>query len=928
MSDTDGGFWQRKLAGYLHDPPSKALDIAGHWEVARSAFVQAGFSDEEISRYEKAADHTAAAADRLPFPHHAASGMRCHFDGQRNAFRHPLCGERLAFAPFASAELGIEGQHSVQPVVSVDGGGDADWRARHFAHWRLWRKHASENDFRLGYLPADTRIPDHTIWHHMAVVSALAGCVEVADGQTSLRPAFLKFQLGPVQDFIAAARSVRDLWSGSYLLSWLMASGLKVLSAEVGPDAVIFPSLHGQPLFDLHWRDELWKKVTVSDGQGRSVWESLGHDGRDGHRDRLLVPSLPNVFLAVVPAARADELGRLVERAVRDEWERIADAVWNYCDAAVPTDGTNLTADEGAMTREWRKKAFDRQRDRFLQVAWAAEPWPESLDAALSLAASNLPAGMPAHRAAESVRAVTEMATRQMPEDHRDGRYFTDRERKTTLSNVGAAWSVLVQHVGWKLDAVRQTRAFEAWAEDGATKVGTEFNKDALNGREEAVAGGREWRDRCAALGAPWSRLFKDDAWVGASTLIKRVWHLAYLKEPWGLRTGHGDEFPMPNTHGVAAGRPYDDNERDVDELPDDEKHFAVLALDGDEIGKWVSGERMPAFGDVLADYSDGSGNRDQGSAPYFRRPEFGDFLERSRPLSPGFHLQFSETLANFALLCAGRIVAHFHGRLIYAGGDDVLALLPGGRAIECAEALRAAFRGCAPGVAGIGSPAPGFLTFDDLADSDGKPIPLPVPGPRADCSAGIAIAHFKSPLQDVVRAAQEAEKRAKRDVASGGLGRSAVAVSLFKRSGEITEWGAKWDSGGLALLGKLLAMLETRELSTRFPHRVCELLSLYSSGGRFATKDAVSLDEAWELAGREWEFAIQRQSKKGRATSNRATLPPLLATYLDHLVAEPGATPTRIFEALKGLCTTVAFAARTSGRDAETTNQPTGERS
>jgi len=37
----------------------------------------------------------------------------------------------------------------------------------------------------------------------------------------------LKLQIGPVQDFIAQARSTRDLWSGSYLLSWLMAAGAK-----------------------------------------------------------------------------------------------------------------------------------------------------------------------------------------------------------------------------------------------------------------------------------------------------------------------------------------------------------------------------------------------------------------------------------------------------------------------------------------------------------------------------------------------------------------------------------------------------------------------------------------------------------------------------------------------------------------------------
>ena len=36
----------------------------------------------------------------------------------------------------------------------------------------------------------------------------------------------LLFQLGPVQEFIAQARSTRDLWSGSYMLSWLVAHAI------------------------------------------------------------------------------------------------------------------------------------------------------------------------------------------------------------------------------------------------------------------------------------------------------------------------------------------------------------------------------------------------------------------------------------------------------------------------------------------------------------------------------------------------------------------------------------------------------------------------------------------------------------------------------------------------------------------------------
>src|SRR6266568_2041624 len=194
--------WKRKLAAYLHDPPSKALDIATHGERSDAAFRRAGFNDEaEVGEYFRHADHTGAAADRLPFPDSKSSALRCAFDGRRNGFLHPLRGDKLFFhSEFKSAEQGIEGEESVQPVLSAESlAGLANdgqrWRARFFAHWRLWPKHAVEMDYRLALLPADTRIPDHSIWTHMQVVSALDGFV----GDDKVwQPAFLKFQLGSV----------------------------------------------------------------------------------------------------------------------------------------------------------------------------------------------------------------------------------------------------------------------------------------------------------------------------------------------------------------------------------------------------------------------------------------------------------------------------------------------------------------------------------------------------------------------------------------------------------------------------------------------------------------------------------------------------------------------------------------------------------
>ncbi len=136
--------------------------------------------------------------------------------------------------------------------------------------------------------------------------------------------------------------------------------------------------------------------------------------------------------------------------------------------------------------------------------------------------------------------------------------------------------------------------------------------------------------------------------------------------------------------------------------------------------------------------------------------------------MSPSWHLQFSEALANFGLYAARRIVEEVHhGQLIYSGGDDVLTMLPADEAIACARDLRAAFQGRLAHMSLecrrlFREEAPeGFLWL--AQPKSGEPTwPLLVPGPRMTVSVGLAIGHMKEPLQDMIVEAQTAEKRAK----------------------------------------------------------------------------------------------------------------------------------------------------------------------
>ncbi len=960
-SSPNPDFWKRKLAAFLHDPPEKALDIA--WHKQRAEAHQSGHSLDEIE-FAHEADHTAAAADRLPWPTY--QHLACSFDGRLNHFKHPLGQASLKISPFTSADIATNKAWSSRPKISGDPASpDFDDRAQFLAYWRLWRWWASDQrsprDPRLAFLPADTRLPDHTIWAHNSLVSTFQGCVE--DGK--FQPAFLLFNLGPVQEYIAAARRTLDLWSGSYLLSYLIGIGLRHIALNLGPDHVIFPNLCGQPIFDLLLQDSVWGKNSVladsSENEAPKIWDSLGYG--DGYpRKRLLTPSLPNRFLAIVPAGRAADIGREVAAVICKTHEEIASEVWKIASGKLGAR-IDLQCDR-----------FVAQSSRFLDLSWQTLPWDEQPAVTLSRAAllpkpdaGDAPDG---HRS--GLETVLELA-RNMPTEHRDVRNFEcerfpagtrsssgrdisgwkDKSKlrdDAPLDNPGAGWSALYALLNWQLDAVRQTRAWQAW-ETADRTAALANNKDSLNGREEAVLNlatdaisEEDIKSINDSFDIP--HLFKKGEILGASSLIKRLWPTAWLQPKHDFKKG---EFSAPDTRDIANGQPYamsgdDDRPGDRD---NDKAYFAVLAFDGDEMGKWISGTHpnMPKLGEALADYVDGGGRR--GSRIYFEDyPQLRDLLKRPRPLNPSFHLQFSEMLGNFSNLCARRVVEAFDGYLFYSGGDDVLAMLPANRALQCAQALRAAFRGTKDlnDVRGAWKRAgdkadvqlfdvsqEGFIQLHKEAPSmDGEPrnFPAIVPGPAADCSVGIAIAHFKSPLQDVVRAAQLAEKHAKKSAAKGGLGRSAVAVSLFKRSGEILEWGTQWKSGGLPLFNALAAALDAGQLSGKFPHRLCEILEPFitrpsANVGQLARpfQDAEGFS-ASEIIRREFARCLG-QHENNQNVPDHEHLRKRLEKYLVSL-AENECSTSQILEAITGLLTSVAFAHRTSV-DTQTDPAPKG---
>lgn len=862
MSVDNPTYWRRKLSAYLHDSPDKVIRIVDHEDRAKTLAQPEGFQPEETSR--KSADIAASAADRLPWPKDKLGDQvlcRSAFDPTDNSLRHPLGNSSIEFSrPFSSPDSALEISQKTRPLIA-----DEDPRAAFICAWRFWQNWASAADERFACLPADTRIPDHTIWNHLAVTSAFQGCLggslkdwldARSKGQKPNpppdRPAFLLFAIGPVQDFIAAARNTRDLWSGSYLLSYLTGTALARIALDFGPDHVIFPTLANQPILDLLLRREIWDRHRAANGA--ELWRAFGYYDERG-KERLLTPGVSNRFLALLPATMAehprwqtpDPAGRTgasryaahLENEVRETLRRIAKSVADHCTEKAP----------GKVDTD----RFEAQLKKLLEVHWQVLPWPERIEAAAAWSA-HLP-GQDDEHPLDPFRGVGAMLDR-MPVKHRDPWCFRDQQVGTegkagSLAQVSNAWSALFALLSWEFDAVKATRAFSAWS-DGGWQVDRRQNKDSLNGKEEVCLEvpdeEREAKALSRSLACGNENVLKPRDSLGASTLLKRLWHLTWLSKEHQFNPQYPDfDFAMPNTRSIAAHQPSASSADDEPGSEEEGKYFAILALDGDEMGKWISGVKCAEI----------AGHISGEARDYFTRHENCEFLQVRRPLSPSFHLQFSELLANFGLHCTRRIVEAYDGRLIYSGGDDVLAMLPADTAIPCARALRAAFRGertlpgLAAGVVDRSSPRredwksdrttllfsvahEGFVKLTEDAAPHGsgaraglldEPVGFPflVPGPAADCSVGIAIAHFKSPLQDVVREAQRAEKRAKEE-----LGRSAVAVTLLKRSGETIHWGCQWNSGGLEIYQRLAQAMAAGEVRGRFPYRLVALLEAY----------------------------------------------------------------------------------------------------
>ena len=166
---------------------------------------------------------------------------------------------------------------------------------------------------------------------------------------------------------------------------------------------------------------------------------------------------------------------------------------------------------------------------------------------------------------------------------------------------------------------------------------------------------------------------------------------------------------------------------------------------------------------------------------------------DRSRDISRALH-RFASGVRT--------IVRQHRGHAIYAGGDDVLALVPLAKAVSCSRALAHDFETALGKIAG------------DMGLRDGE---------RPTLSVGLGIGHVIEPLSELRARADHAERDAKGD--GSATPRNALAIRLGIRSGTEVRWRARWcDEAAFAALGRFISAYRTGELSTRVAYDLREI--------------------------------------------------------------------------------------------------------
>lgn len=418
--------------------------------------------------------------------------------------------------------------------------------------------------------------------------------------------------------------------------------------------------------------------------------------------------SIPNRFLAKVHGISDSELQRIgeeIETAAKRKFKELAKA-----------------AIQESRISDFSKieKAFWQQIEQHLETNWLFHPVDNDGDAAYRKAYTEIETLM---GAVKNVR-VFEQYNYNMPEYYGEaGRKCSlDGERNALVFGWGTNSRFAAQGVNTREIIVNQNEGLSA------ISLTKRFFKRGRKNSFPSTAEVAAQNIICKNPGI-WSvykKCFDDDI-NDAQLFYKENLTKKYLE-----KNGYGHVFNRCDTTTLLNCW------RAVFQGNEPSSYFALVAFDGDRMGKILSGDPEYYKGNDLQKY--------QG--------------EVSRLLS-----SFAQSVENYF-----DKINPAAGAVAYTGGDDFLGFVNLEQLFEVMRGLRQEFHNQ------VSSELTKAGYFQENKDFT--------------FSAGIAIAHYKTPLSMVLNKARKMEKTAK---SPNGGDRDAFAISVLKKSGESHDTYYKW---------------------------------------------------------------------------------------------------------------------------------------
>ncbi len=508
----------------------------------------------------------------------------------------------------------------------------------------------------------------------------------------------LSFSIGPVQGFVAQARRTRDLWAGSWLLSYLAERALAAAEAEELGGEVIIP-----------YRAESDRRQITS--------------------KRTAIGGIPNRFEMRFSgddtAGRAKGAAEAARKAFRAAWRQVSEAVWEKFVKPV--------ADQGNGTRD----IWERQVTGFWELSWVVgEPDAQTTIGHLAAMRKNF-----RNSVASEERGIkcSLMPTLQEISGH------FGRERD-------AFWQALRQQEG--VQGLNLGESERLCAIALIKRLFPHVIKQAVGDEISPELNQVGWPSTAFMAAVPWLKGLSGEARKVAEEYQKQALASGYQKSEWQAARDADVEWAVADGPiWFASAIRNDEPGRDLlgPTPTDDNKRERKSAVD--KLLNTLQGVYRAAAG--------GNDGEQETPVPYYSLllmdgDSMGELLGQL-----GSSQALSKCLGTFACQVGGIVEKNF-GRTVYAGGDDVLALVPATQALDTAEQLCDQYREAFSGTEAAGS---------------------------ATISAAIVYAHWRFPLRQVLKTAH----RLLDDVAKDQTGRDSVAMGIVLGSGLNAAWSVPW---------------------------------------------------------------------------------------------------------------------------------------